>query len=84
MNTMSKKLGEEPAFPSEYSGGGKDELGMPIIVHRKCYGISKRLYLAGMAMQGLLSNTEHNRVAFDDIIKRSLECADELLKQSEL
>lgn len=48
---MSTKLGQEPAFPSdhEWTEGGKDGLDAPVIIYRKSFGISKRLYLAGVA-----------------------------------
>lgn len=36
------------------------------------------------AMQGLASNPELNRVALDDIVKRSIQYADELLRQIKL
>lgn len=44
----------------------------------------KRFKAARSAMQGLTSNPELNRVPLDDIVKRSIQYADELLKQIEL
>jgi hypothetical protein len=48
--------GNEPAYPSEFEGGEYDFTGMPTIVHRKCYGLTKREYFAAMAMQGMYAN----------------------------
>lgn len=91
---MTEKLEQKPAFPSEYSGMEKDELGMPIIAHRKYYGMSKRFYAACAAMQGMMSNPDWNVLkgtvtgnvnsyAFNTtkMVKNAYSIADELLKQ---
>lgn len=73
---MSKKLGNEPAFPVRYSSSG----------------MSKRFYAACAAMQGLLANelymkdatkysVENRLNLIPEIIKNAYFCADELLKQ---
>jgi hypothetical protein len=48
-------------------------------------GLTKREYFAGLAMQGLLANAnEHiTYLPDDEIIKSSIQYADELLKQLE-
>jgi hypothetical protein len=90
----NKKKGEHPAFPTEYEGGEYDEFGQPIIAHHKYYGMSKRLYIATAAMQGLLAgkysaNMVNSRTDFDidgfpepiSICEQAFQFADELLKQ---
>ncbi len=50
----------------------------------KSFGISKRLFLASMAMQGLLSNSDLNLNGigyYEFIAQKSFVMADELLKQ---
>lgn len=55
------------------------------------YGLSKREYFAGLAMQGLLSNSGHVQTfngnsphaVPSEIAKYSIQYADELLKQLE-
>lgn len=42
------------------------------------YGLTKREYFAGLAMQGLLS--EGSTGSFEDIAKESVKFADELIK----
>ena len=85
-----KKLGQESAFPYTYEW--IDEIGKPNV---NIYtGISKRLLLAGMAMQGLLSNSQITKrfeligsdinVEALSIANASLMCADELLRQEKL
>jgi len=78
-----EKLGQEPAFHSEFDGTEKDFTGMPCLVHRKYYGISKRFYAACSAMQGLLSHIEGYEKAngIELLIADAYEFADELLKQ---
>lgn len=80
----TEKLGQESAFPvlRELSNGSF------IMDHR---GISKRLYLAGMAMQGILSaNAKETWGNFEGaqvpeyVAKMSFDFADELLKQESL
>ena len=73
-----KKLGQEPVYPSKSKGRYAD-----IVIENP--GISQRLYLAGMAMQGLLAN-QSIRDNDDDvqlywIAQASFNLADELLKQ---
>ena len=46
------------------------------------FGLTKREYFAGLAMQGLLSNPERIGTA-DKYAEISIEFADELLKQLE-
>lgn len=78
---MSKKLGNEPAFPVTENVIAMANLGM-----------SKRFYAACAAMHGLLANelymkdatkyTVENRLnLIPEIIKNAYSCADELLKQ---
>jgi hypothetical protein len=76
---MSK--GQEPAFPNIYKNidGSLDCQG----------GISTRLYLAGMAMQGLMvqsipGNHNCNEPRLNaERVKFALDMADELIKQEE-
>lgn len=87
---MAKKLGSEPAFPIEYDIIEEDEKG-PYHAHKVFIGISKRQLLAGMAMQGFLSNAnlkfrDDNGMLFDTLnpivlSKLALKFTDELLKQ---
>ena len=64
------KLGQEPAFPFEANRNN---------------GMSKRLYLAGLAMQGLLASPSFTnpRMKPSDVSKMAFGMADELLKQEE-
>lgn len=68
--------GEEPAYPhhlvieSEF-GSGKSLFS----------GLSKRELIAAMAMQGILEHPDSGGQPYSDICKRSVICADELLKQ---
>lgn len=76
--------GNEPAFPSdhEWSEGGKDLLGAPVIVHRKSFGLSKREYYAGLAIQGLLSNTDtlsDTQIVF--FAEKAVKAADALMAE---
>ena len=72
-----KKKGQEPFYPivaGKYVGH---------------YGISTRLYLAGMAMQGILANETTVKVLYgniniavpSEVAKYALKYADELIKQ---
>lgn len=85
---MAKKLGTEPAFPRSHTDIDANspffKLGDK--------GISQRLYLAGMALQGILSNTELltiiTKLAVNNasttskyVAKASYVYADELLKE---
>lgn len=59
--------GNDPAFP------------VPVGTNILDYGgLTKREWLAGMAMQGILAHCEHDRV-FSDIVLCSMTIADELL-----
>jgi len=95
---MENKKGQEPAFPSEYSGGEYDDFGMPIIVHRKYYGMNKRFYAACAAMQGMLSGVyssaesyesfkkganQINKSILSHVASSAYQFADELLKQED-
>ena len=64
-----------PAFPVTW----KDREGDEVVET----GLTKREYFAIMAMQGLLAQTP-NRVEISVIVKESIDCADELLKQLDL
>lgn len=88
----TEKLGQEPAFPNDpqninFNGSG--------IILDASNGMTKRQLLAGMAMQGIISNnalridmimdsknmkTKHQ----DYIAEYALELADALLKQEAL
>lgn len=70
----NKKLGQEPAFPNTDCETFSND------------GMSKRFYAACAAMQGLISNpywASVNPLGIDtpELVKKSLEVADELLKQ---
>lgn len=92
---MNTKLGQEPVFPSvdedviigqtsytyiDTNGvaqiGFNNEKGR--VIHN---GISKRFYAACAAMQGILSSGVYARIAISDVIEKSYQYADELLKQ---
>jgi len=82
------KKGQNPIFPSKFTFGDKDEYGAPIIRDKVSFGISTRLFLAGMAMQGFLANSSliddhYSENTSELIVKKSLHIADELLKQEE-
>lgn len=69
-----KKLGQEPAFPTP----SKDMFDR--FYQEK--GISKRLYLAGILMQGILSSGrpfQMNELKLE--VEKAYKVADELLKQ---
>jgi len=79
------KLGLEPAYPTKYAffnGSIIDcQIGQDTF---QATGMSKRLLLAGMAMQGLLTNNEH--ITHDSSYPETtaslaFQYADELLKQ---
>ncbi len=66
---MEEKKGLEPAYP---------------IVGENA-GMSKRLLLAGMAMQGIMTNIDINdKVHYSEIAKMSMRMTDELLKLENL
>lgn len=78
---MKDKLGQAPAFPQEtmiYKGGNMLE------VNEIFYGMSTRLLLAGMAMQGFCSNPSYTNLHSDDIAECALMQADKLLSQEAL
>jgi hypothetical protein len=88
------KLGQEPAFPCDahYDAngicGGRNNMDGSYGV----LGMSRRLLLAGMAMQGLLAQAQEQHPQSGDmetwnyecIAKCALEAADELLKAESL
>ena len=67
------KYAEQPINPTT-SWNGCEEVSH--------FGLTKREYFAGLAMQGLLSNSERIGTA-DRYAEISIEFADELLKQLE-
>lgn len=74
-----EKLGQEPAFACQpiRENGQYMDMGST--------GMSKRLYLAGMAMQGILAGGYFNlHSQSHEICERSFSIADELLKQENL
>lgn len=74
--------GNESIYPSEKLADG----GHPMLddVKVKTKGLTKREYFAGLAMQGLCSyNGTMNEHNVESTIRRSIEIADELLKQLE-
>lgn len=79
---MKKKLGQESAFPVTYTNF---KSGQPTV--KVVYGMSTRLYLAGMAMQGILSTNINLVYRSPDIdiwkhaAQMSLRYADSLLKE---
>lgn len=77
---MIMKNGNESIYPSEKLVDG----GHPMLdnVKVKTKGLTKREYFAGLAMQGLLA--KEGVWSSDEILaQRSIEIADELLKQLE-
>jgi hypothetical protein len=70
---MSKKLGQEPAFPV-------DPHTLKFLLATET-GISKRFYAACAAMQGLLRSPAVMRFTDEEIITKAYSLADELLKQ---
>lgn len=82
---MKHRLGLEPAFPCEV--GYQDGQMMQSHQNRDFTaldnGISKRLYIAAMAMQGYLANPDPEmvRMTEDQIALFSFNIADRMLKQ---
>ena len=85
----TKKLGQEPAFPTEveYLDGKLQECFQTGNHTAQYSGISKRLYIATMAMQGFMNNSEWIKTLqvdddFDDFKMRvcggAFEFADEM------
>ena len=69
------KLGEEPLYPIFNSEG------MPSYYKGEPnFGISKRLYIATAALQGILTNSD-NVMSIPNIIECSFRYADEMLAQ---
>lgn len=81
-----EKLGQEPALGFSYETKDFNNSYDPTSVPHKFNGMSKRLYIAIMAMQGLLASGIYaEKIAFNPILgKLSFEIADELLKQENL
>jgi hypothetical protein len=77
---MSKKLGQEAAFPEPY-------LHDPNLALDCHPGMSKRFYAACAAMQGILANNylvpKLNDKPIYWVVRFSYDLADELLKQEE-
>lgn len=75
-----EKKGQEPVFPQ--SGWVLERCGE---INFDPMGMSKRFYAATNAMQGLLStknSDEHfDRILIKEIVTKSYEIADELLRQ---
>jgi hypothetical protein len=89
---MSNKLGMEPMFPLEELQRNINDTGVSQMVYHK--GMSKRIYIACAAMQGILSSQiimeaairvgEKTNTGTDyAVCKMAYEFADELLKQGQ-
>lgn len=82
----TKKLGQEPAFPTEveYLDGKLQECFQTGNHTAQYSGISIRLYIATMAMQGLISGVRGSGdgINTEELITSSLHLADEMLKQA--
>lgn len=76
----SKKLGQEPAFPTS-------EFGNTLPINAPQQGMSKRFYAACAAMQGILSGmdcqsmVEYRSTDTEGVVSLAYMMADELLKQ---
>ena len=66
------KNGERQVYPLQNGYGGILQTGL-----------TKREYFAGLAMQGLLANTEYISHSRETLAHYSIKTADELLKQLE-
>ena len=75
---MKNKLGSDPAYPVDIITNGKDPR---MTIHDIKHGMSQRLLLAGMAMQGICASNSGNGFISEQIASRALKIADELLKQ---
>jgi hypothetical protein len=80
------KLGQKPVFPIVGKSGFCTAISN--VDKDDCSGISSRLYLAGMALQGLLSNPNircdsANQLDefFNELTRLSFKAADTLLKK---
>ena len=71
--------GQEPIIPCIIKGrqGWGDK---PTIPNREVYGLTKREYFAGLAIQGLFSNNLNNGNIKDNV-SDAIIIADELLKK---
>ncbi len=75
------KNGKEPITPCTIQGrqGWGDK---PTISDREVYGLTKREYFAGLAMQGIMTNVSYPLgIKAEIVASKSIELADELLKQ---
>jgi hypothetical protein len=72
--------GKEPITPCTIQGrqGWGDK---PTISDREVYGLTKREYFAGLAMQGMMANQGLNSYENNTIAKWSIEMADALLAE---
>lgn len=69
------KNAEANAFPVTIEDNGN-----PSLTH---LGLTKREYFAGLAMQGMLANTEYVLHSRETLAHNAVQMADELLKQLE-
>lgn len=83
---MKTQLGQESAFPLEY----EEYTSVGTLTKRNERGISKRLYIATVAMQGFIQNNNQslwgNKEGIpipSEIAIRAYEIADEMLKQED-
>ena len=77
-----EKLGQEPAFPISNENAAFALIKMRV----DTTGMSKRFYAACAAMNGLIANSyiQWTNATDIDLISKSYELADELLKQENL
>ena len=73
---MTIKNGDLPASPISY-----DARMMAAYSKGEAMGLTKREYIAAMAMQGILSCNSTEFVHLT--VQRAIECADELLRKME-
>lgn len=69
-----------PAFPSTELIFKYDKAGFPIGEKSPVSGMSLRVWLAGMALPGIIS-TFRGKVNGSEIAQTALTCADEILKK---
>lgn len=84
------KKGQGPVFPIILRQVGEDDFRIASIKDQNegqfltsSFGMSTRLYLAGMAMQGLLANAPFNTTDIELIADLSLKYSDALIKAEE-
>ena len=80
----TNKLGQASAFPYPSEKCKTDDQGRPLdFGYRKSLGMNKRLYLAGMAMQGMLASDRNAAVWIpeESLARKAFMYADELLRQ---